>query len=380
MNRRAFIRNAAIGMGAVAGMDCGKAVAQKVDEEGRTHSKAGFKAGWGDGIGRPVRISSIGFKGGSLPLDRICTYVDQEGSQRPDIIVLPEQCRGLDKTSEESLDGPTVTAMIGLARKHKTYISCPIDRRQGELRLNSAVFIDRSGRIVSVYDKVFPYWTEFTDVHPPVAPGDAATVYQADFGRVGFATCFDINFPEVWRRLSDHGAEIVLWSSAYSGGVPLQAHALNHHYYIVTCTWTPDCIVYDITGERVLFESSKEGPNITRVTLDLDRGIYHSNFNLAGRDKLLQEKPGDVEQEKWMEPESWFVLRAKRPGVSARKLAHQYGLEELRDYIVRSRQAIDARRGWEFEESVVFPQKSMAELKDLASQTGIAKLLPHRSS
>ncbi len=360
-------------------MRCSDANSLTVNEEGRTYSKPGFKAGWGDGIGRPVRISSIGFKGGSLPLDKICSYVDQEGLQSPDIIVLPEQLRGLNNTSEESLDGPTVTAMSSLAKKHKTYISCPIDRRQGERRLNSAVFIDRSGRIVSVYDKVFPYWSEY-DFHPPVEPGDVTKAYQADFGRVGFATCYDINFPEVWRRLSDHGAEVVLWSSAYSGGSALQAHAINHHYYIVTCTWTPDCIVYDITGERVLFEGSEKAPNITRVTLDLDRGIYHTNFNVSNRDKMLQEKPEDVAQEKWMAPESWFVLRAKRPGVSARKLARQYGLEELRDYIARSRLAIDTRRGWEFEESVVFPQKTIAELRDLASQTQIAELLLHKSS
>jgi hypothetical protein len=47
-----------------------------------------------------------------------------------------------------------------------------------------------------------------------------------------------------------------------------------------------------------------------------------------------------------LEREQWFVLRAAQPGVSARALARQYGLEELRDYIQRSRQAIDAKRGF----------------------------------
>jgi hypothetical protein len=36
--------------------------------------------------------------------------------------------------------------------------------------------------------------------------------------------------------------------------------------------------------------------------------------------------------------------------VSARTLARQYGLEELRDYIDRSRREIDAMRGWAFSE------------------------------
>jgi hypothetical protein len=61
------------------------------------------------------------------------------------------------------------------------------------------------------------------------------------------------------------------------------------------------------------------------------------------RDKLLKERGDDVVQERWMERESWFVLRARRPGVSARELALRYGLEELRDYLSRSRSEIDKR-------------------------------------
>ena len=96
---------------------------------------------------------------------------------------------------------------------------------------------------------------------------------------------------------------------------------------------------------------------MSRITLDLDRGIYHENFNLQKRDKLLKEHAADVEQEKWMRREAWFVLKVKRPGVSARALARQYGLEELRDYLDRSRREIDRMRGW------IFPEESRAAAK-----------------
>jgi hypothetical protein len=89
--------------------------------------------------------------------------------------------------------------------------------------------------------------------------------------------------------------------------------------------------------------------NVSRVNLDLDRCVFHQDLNLPGkRDKLLKEHGDDVEQEQWWPMEGWFVLRAKRPGVSARDLARQYGLEELRHYINRSRTEIDRCRGWEF--------------------------------
>jgi hypothetical protein len=94
--------------------------------------------------------------------------------------------------------------------------------------------------------------------------------------------------------------------------------------------------------------SKSKHVNVATVTLDLDRGLYHENFNLAGRDKLLKEHAADIEQDRSLELEQWFVLRAKRPGVSARRLAKEYGLEELRHYLDRSRRSIDKRRGWEF--------------------------------
>jgi predicted amidohydrolase len=357
MKRRTFLRNTAIGMTAFAGAGLAGLKAEALQANQVTDPVTAPGMNLEHQIGRPVEVVSIGFPiSNPLPMQEIAELVDQEGSRSPDIIVLPETCQGQNAKSEEPLHGPTITAMVALAKKHKVYIAVPIDRGEGGRRLNTVVLIDRSGEIAVTYDKVFPYWSEF-DLQPAVSPGGIPQVYQAEFGRIGFATCFDANFPEVWNYLSEGGVELVLWPSAYSAGRSLQAHAINHHYYIVSSTQVPDCIVYDITGDRLLHAQEK-GINISRVTLDLDRGIYHQNFNLEKRDKLLKEHSADVMQEKWMEEEQWFVLKAKRPGVSARQLARQYGLEELRHYIERSRSAIDHLRGWEFAERARLSEKA----------------------
>jgi hypothetical protein len=296
-------------------------------------------------MGRPVRITSISFPNGRT-LSEVAHIVDREAAQGDDLVLLPETWLGQEDHEPEPLDGPTITAIAALAAKYHVYVVCPIDRIDGARRLNTSVLIDRAGQVAGVYDKVYPYWAEF-DVRPPIAVGGEAPVFEVDFGRLGLAICFDANFPEVWKRLADQGAELVAWSSAYSAGTTLQAHALNHHFYIVTSTQKSDCIVYDLTGQEALYEKS-DGLNITRTTLDLDRGIYHVDFNLKKRDRLLQERASEVEQERYLEREAWFVLRAARPGVSARALARAYGLEELRDYIERSRREIDRMRGWAF--------------------------------
>jgi len=296
-------------------------------------------------IGRPVRIISISFPNGKT-LQEVARIVDQEAAGGCDLVALPETWLGQSEHKPEPLDGPTIMTMADLARKRQTYIVCPIDRSDGNQRFNSSVLIDRAGQVVGVYDKVYPYWSEF-DVRPPVEVGREVPVFETDFGRLGLLICFDANFPEIWKLLADDGAELVIWSSAYSAGTTLQAHALTNHFYIVTSTQASDCIVYDISGKEILYEKI-DGLNITQVTVDLDRGIYHENFNVEKRDELLREHPDDVFQEDWLDREQWFVLRAKRPGVSARALAREYGLEELRDYVERSRREIDRMRGFSF--------------------------------
>ena len=296
------------------------------------------------GVGKPVRIVSLSFKTASL--DRIAGIVDAEGQKGVDLVSLPEAWRGSDVV--ETLTGPTITTMAQLARKHHCYVVCPLYRLAEGRRLNSSVLIDRTGAVAAVYDKVFPYWTEF-DLQPPALAGQHdVAVYAADFGKIGFAICYDAKFPEVFQRLRDKGAELVVWASAYSGFTELQAFALLHHYPIVTSTQTGDVIAYDMTGALLLDEKGEGDVTVSRFTLDMDRMIYHYNFNLDKRDRLLREHAADVRLAVDMPREEWFVLEAKRPGVSARRLAQEYGLEELRAYKDRSRAGIDALRGFPF--------------------------------
>lgn len=306
--------------------------------------------------GQPVRVVSIGLQN-NASIETACGLVAQEGAKGADLIVLPETWRG-DPKPLDTAEGPALPRMAELAKQYHCYIVCPLYRMREGKRLNTAFLLDRSGQCVGEYNKVFPYWSEL-DLDPPASVGEAAPVFDTDFGKLGIAICFDANFPEVWQALADSGAELVVWPSAYSAGTQLQAHALNHHFYIVTSTLIPDCLVYDLTGERLLYEKGGKS-NVSRITLDLDRGIYHQNFNMEGRAKLLKEHPGEIVEERWLEQEQWFVLKAISPGTSARALAKKYGMEELRDYKNRSRREIDRMRGWPFRgrpNQAVVPEK-----------------------
>lgn len=346
MDRRQFVKASTAGMSTLAaGLGIKDVVKPSLAAEPVTATAASD-----DKIGRPVRVVSIGFRAGSLSTERIASLVDQEGARGTDIIVLPETCRGQDETSKESLDGPTITAVARLAKQHGTYVVCPIDRREGQQRHNSVVLLDRQGKVSGIYNKLYPVWATECMTRG-VAPGAHTQVYPTDFGRLGFAICFDVNWPALWEQMSNQGAELVIWPSAYSAGRSLQAQAIQYNYYVVSATWVPDCLAFDLDGQQILHDANNQGDgtNISRITLDLDRCIFHQDLNRPEKiGKLLSERGEDVAEEKWMPMEGWFVLKAKRPGVSARALARQYGLEELTHYINRSRCEIDKCRGWEF--------------------------------
>ena len=344
MDRRRFIRNSAASLGVLRSAGSAEQGLKAVREQPQGAGPARPA-----GAGRPVRAVSISFKPGPS-LEQIADRVDQEGARGADLIALPETLRGQAENTQETLDGPTVNALARLAEKHRTYIVVPIDRRDGDRRFNSAVLLERHGRIAGVYDKLYPFWVEEFRKQPPIEPGKSVTVIATDFGRLGLAICYDVNWAPLWQRLSDFGAELVIWPSAYSAGKTLQARAIDFSYYIMSATWVPDCLVFDIDGEQLLYEKENSGGyNISRFTFDLDRCIFHQDLNLPGkRARLLKEHPDDVEQEKWLPMEGSFILRAKRPGVSARALAGQYGLEERRPYLNRSRSEVDKARGWQF--------------------------------
>lgn len=301
--------------------------------------------------GRPVRIVSVALyqKG----VEKTAEAVDREGAAGADLILLTETWLGEGVLT--TLDDPALSRMAELAKKHHTYIISPIHRKDDKKIYNSALLFDREGKLSGMYNKVYPVMPfppglggEFKGVD--LIPGNDAMVFDTDFGRIGMAICFDAQFPEVWQRLEDKGAQLVLFSSAYSAGRSLDAYAALHHYYIVSSIWTGECQMFDITGEKLLDESK----GISRITFDFGRRIFHNDvaadwspYYHPKYEKMLKENPG-IAVDKWCDREDWHVLRPTQPGVDISALAKKYGVPELRELINNQRRRADDVRGSQF--------------------------------
>ena len=286
--------------------------------------------------GRQVKVAAIAIGCGGNHEKKLrlgIEHLETAGQQGVDIACLPEEFSG---TTAETIPGPTVNAVAELARKHRMYVVCPIREQAADgQQYNTAVLLDRTGKVQGRYRKVFVYWGE--GLNPS---RDGVPVFDTDFGRITILTCFDANFDEVWQEAERKGAEIVLWPSAYGGGTPLNGYAMIHNYYVVAVGRGN---IIDIFGKAV-DGVEKPRPQQFIATLDLDRTLVHTNFNEKKVAKLLQEHRGEVVQERFLDMESWYVLRSLKPGVLVRDLCKQYRIETLREYRQRSRAQINDAR------------------------------------
>ena len=259
-------------------------------------------------------------------------YLLISGKNGVDVACLPE---AFASTEPETMPGKTTEAISKLAKQYNMSIICPIIEKDGEKVYNTAILIDRKGDIAGYYRKVFVFWGENVNLGE-----EGVKTFDADFGRIAILTCFDLNFAELWHDADLMDADIVFWSSAYGGGMLLNAYAMLYHYYIVPVGWGN---IIDITGENMKnVISPKE--RIFIADLDLDRTFIHDNFSGDKIAKLLSDYRGEIIVENRYEMEAWNLLKSVKDDVHVRKLCKEYGIETLREYQHRSRQQINEIR------------------------------------
>jgi len=297
---------------------------------------------------RNVSVLSVSFAmeetGGKLTANGILDLLRNNANGTEDVVLLPEMCLG----NEISEPGDMFLSGIAeFAAANQTYVLAAVYRKiSGETHANSAILFDRGGEVAFCYDKLYPYWSELDRTDSAVIPGDRAVFADTDFGRVSAAVCFDANFPVLWQDMSDLDVELVLFTSAYSAGRQLAAHALNHHYAIVTATRKPDFAVYDIDGKELTYNRGDcQHVLLSRARIDLDKVICHHNFNRDKLTAMLKDYPREMELEHDYDREEWCVIRSLSTEVSAKALCREYGIETLRDYQRRSQKHIDSIRG-----------------------------------
>ena len=189
-------------------------------------------------------------------VDRVAGLVAEQAGH--DLVVLPELWGatgfGYTRWAEQAqpLDGPWVAAMADAARAASVTLHAgslverlPGPGADGHDLANTSVVLDAAGSLLATYRKVHRFG--FGAGEPRLMEaGEEVVVVDLPSGasapvRTGLSTCYDLRFPEIYRRQVDAGAELFLvpaaWPAARVAHWTLlgRARAIEDQCVVVQC-------------------------------------------------------------------------------------------------------------------------------------------------
>lgn len=287
---------------------------------------------------RVVTVSQDGLneKPGKPRLDATITRLNRAAAFKPDIVCLPET---LTRGKPEVVPGPTTNRLSKWARENSCYVICPILIRSDRRIFNSAILIDRQGKIVGRYDKIRPTEGELDN---SICPGKIdPPVFKTDFGKIGIQICFDVNWHAQWRQLKEKGANIIFFPSAYPAARQLKTLAWLNQCFIVSSTQTRASSIFDISGE--LIETTGKYRYWAGAVLPVGKKLFEIDFHISKMRKI-EQKYGSKVSIKWYHEDDLVSLASLDPELTVTDLIHEFELTPHPAYIQRAQNAQDKRR------------------------------------
>ena len=168
----------------------------------------------------------------SANLDSLERYFAELRDTGAQLVVLPENVAAFCKhpaqrreIAETDGNGPIQDRLAELARRFQFWViagTIPISSSDPERPYASCCVYDANGERVSRYDKIHLF-----DVDVPgsdesyresefTAPGNSPIVVTTPFAKVGLAVCYDLRFPEHFRRLISSGMDLLALPAAFT--------------------------------------------------------------------------------------------------------------------------------------------------------------------
>jgi predicted amidohydrolase len=162
-------------------------------------------------------------------LDRAEHLAREAAGRGARLIVLPEVFAWRGPRADEAgiaepIPGPTTERFATLARTLAIHLCAGslLERAPGETRAyNTSCLFDPRGVLLARYRKLHLFDVDLpgrVSVRESAAraPGDEVIAVPTELGMLGLSVCYDLRFPELYRRLVRAGAEVLLVPSAFT--------------------------------------------------------------------------------------------------------------------------------------------------------------------
>ncbi len=263
---------------------------------------------WWDEIGferiatpepRPVTIAAINDRPQQMPsgeesVSQFVATMQRVLPAKLDLILLPEAITLIGSNKRyadvaEPVPGPTTERLGEVARSHSAYLVAGIFEHEGKLLYNTAVLLDRAGKVAGKYRKVQLPRQELEQL----TPGNEYPVFRTDFGTIGIMTCYDVFFPDPARGLAARGAEIILLPIWGGDQILAKARAIDNQVYLVASGYDHPTYIMNPAGEWIATAAQRGTAAI--ATIDLNKSLRQRNNNLGDmRNRIPKEMRVDV--------------------------------------------------------------------------------------
>ncbi|MGP4112073.1 carbon-nitrogen hydrolase family protein [Streptomyces sp. 4N509B] len=142
----------------------------------------------------------------------------------------------------EPLDGPFATRLRQVAERAGVLLVAGMFTPAADGRVRNTLLITGRG-VDTHYDKLHLFDAFGFAESATVAPGGRAVTAEVDGVVFGFATCYDVRFPELFTRLADLGARVIVLPASWGAGpgkreqweLLVRARALDATCWVAAC-------------------------------------------------------------------------------------------------------------------------------------------------
>lgn len=247
---------------------------------------------------RTVTVATVKFQphGTGSAAENVRQFVelmDRAVPEKADVILLPEgmTVAGTGKSDAdvaEPLPGPTTTRLAEVARRRHAWIIAGLYEREAPAVYNTAVVIDRDGRLAGKYRKVY---LPREEIEAGLTPGNDFPIFRTDFGRIGVMICWDVQYADPARALALKGAEMILVPIWDGNATLIKARAIENQVFLVTSTYGNASLVLDPNGETQAIAT--ENGTVAVARIDLNRR-YDDEWLGNMRERFMKELRLDV--------------------------------------------------------------------------------------
>jgi len=243
--------------------------------------------------------SSPNIRSNLLEADKLIGEAVNAGAK---LVALPENFalmgeHELDKVKAREIDGegPIQDFLSNVAKKYGVWViggTIPLAGDSDNKVKAACLVYDDQGERVGRYDKIHLFDVSVPDTDEEyresdsIEPGSELIVLETPFGKLGLSVCYDLRFPELYRKLAVQGAEILVVPAAFTAQtgaahweVLLRARAIENLCYVIA----PNQGGFHINGRKtfghsmiidpwgVVLDCNKSGGGFVCAEIDHER-------------------------------------------------------------------------------------------------------------